>query len=80
MIISHDRILCTHVGSLPRNDALSSLLVQREEGVAIEKAELDQEMDRAVRHVVEEQVKAGVDIGNDGEQQRVGSRLTCRSA
>ncbi len=29
-------------------------------------------MDRAVRHVVEEQVKAGIDIGNDGEQQRVG--------
>ncbi|HTA42586.1 MAG TPA: cobalamin-independent methionine synthase II family protein [Bryobacteraceae bacterium] len=72
MIISRDRILCTHVGSLPRNDALSSLLVQREEGVAIEKAELDREMDRAVRHVVEEQVKAGIDIGNDGEQQRVG--------
>jgi 5-methyltetrahydropteroyltriglutamate--homocysteine methyltransferase len=29
-------------------------------------------MDRAVRQVVEEQVKAGIDIGNDGEQQRVG--------
>ena len=72
MILSHDRILCTHVGSLPRNDALSSLLVEREEGVAIDEAELDREMDRAVRHVVEEQVKAGIDIGNDGEQQRVG--------
>lgn len=72
MIISRDRILCTHVGSLPRNDALASLLVRREEGVAIDKEELDQEMDRAVRHVVEEQVKAGINIGNDGEQQRVG--------
>jgi 5-methyltetrahydropteroyltriglutamate--homocysteine methyltransferase len=67
-----DRILTTHVGSLPRNPALSTLLVSREEGVAIDKAELDLEMDRAVRHVVEEQVKAGIDIGNDGEQQRVG--------
>ncbi|HEX4135374.1 MAG TPA: cobalamin-independent methionine synthase II family protein [Bryobacteraceae bacterium] len=67
-----DRILTTHVGSLPRNPALSSLLVSREEGVAIDKAQLDLEMDRAVRHVVEEQVKAGIDIGNDGEQQRVG--------
>lgn len=72
MTISRDRILCTHVGSLPRNDALSSLLVQREEGAAIDKAQLDREMDRAVRHVVEEQVRAGIDIGNDGEQQRVG--------
>jgi 5-methyltetrahydropteroyltriglutamate--homocysteine methyltransferase len=72
MTISRDRILTTHVGSLPRNNALSSLLVGREDGVAIDKAQLDLEMDRAVRHVVEEQVKAGIDIGNDGEQQRVG--------
>jgi 5-methyltetrahydropteroyltriglutamate--homocysteine methyltransferase len=29
-------------------------------------------MDQAVRHVVEKQKAAGIDIGNDGEQQRVG--------
>ena len=72
MTTSRGRILATHVGSLPRRDALSTLLVNREEGIAIDKAQLDQEMDRAVRHVVEEQAKAGIDIGNDGEQQRVG--------
>jgi 5-methyltetrahydropteroyltriglutamate--homocysteine methyltransferase len=72
MIISRDRILATHVGSLPRNRTLSSLLVSREEGTLIDQAQLDREMDRAVRHVVEQQVKAGIDIGNDGEQQRVG--------
>jgi 5-methyltetrahydropteroyltriglutamate--homocysteine methyltransferase len=72
MSISRDRILTTHVGSLPRNETLSALLVSREEGVAIDKDQLDREMGRAVRHVVEEQVKAGIDIGNDGEQQRVG--------
>jgi 5-methyltetrahydropteroyltriglutamate--homocysteine methyltransferase len=72
MTTRSDRILTTHVGSLPRNDALSSLLVAREEGAAIDKSQLDLEMDRAVRHVVEEQVRAGIDIGNDGEQQRVG--------
>ncbi len=72
MILSRDRILATHVGSLPRNATLSSLLVSREEGAAVEKAELNREMDRAVLHVVQEQVKAGIDIGNDGEQQRVG--------
>jgi 5-methyltetrahydropteroyltriglutamate--homocysteine methyltransferase len=67
-----NRILTTHVGSLPRNETLSSILVSREEGADIDQAQLDLEMDRAVRHVVEEQVKAGIDIGNDGEQQRVG--------
>jgi 5-methyltetrahydropteroyltriglutamate--homocysteine methyltransferase len=72
MILSRDRILTTHVGSLPRNDVLSSLLLQREEGVAIEPGELAREMDRAVQHVVEKQAQAGIDIGNDGEQQRVG--------
>jgi 5-methyltetrahydropteroyltriglutamate--homocysteine methyltransferase len=72
MILSRDRILTTHVGSLPRNDVLSSLLVQREEGVAIDSSELAREMDGAVQHVVEKQAQAGIDIANDGEQQRVG--------
>ncbi len=72
MIFSRDRILTTHVGSLPRNDKLSDLLVKREAGEAYDKAEMDREMDRAVSHVVEKQVSAGIDVGNDGEQQRVG--------
>jgi 5-methyltetrahydropteroyltriglutamate--homocysteine methyltransferase len=33
---------------------------------------MDAEMDRAVTHVVDKQASAGIDIGNDGEQQRVG--------
>jgi 5-methyltetrahydropteroyltriglutamate--homocysteine methyltransferase len=32
MIFSRDRILTTHVGSLPRNETLSDLLVIQEEG------------------------------------------------
>ncbi len=72
MILSRDRILTTHVGSLPRNEVLSNLLVRREEGEKTEPGELAQEMDRAVRHVVDKQAQAGIDIGNDGEQQRVG--------
>ncbi|HEY2382400.1 MAG TPA: cobalamin-independent methionine synthase II family protein [Terriglobia bacterium] len=69
---SRDRILVTHVGSLPRNDELSDLLVRREEGAAVDKDALARAMGRAVQHVVEKQAAAGVDIGNDGEQQRVG--------
>jgi 5-methyltetrahydropteroyltriglutamate--homocysteine methyltransferase len=72
MIISRDRILTTHVGSLPRNDKLSDLLVKREAGEAFDAAEMAAEMDKAVGHVVEKQAAAGIDIGNDGEQQRVG--------
>jgi 5-methyltetrahydropteroyltriglutamate--homocysteine methyltransferase len=72
MLRSHERILTTHVGSLPRNEKLSDLLVRREDGEAIDPAQLSAEMDRAVAHVIEKQAGAGIDIGNDGEQQRVG--------
>jgi 5-methyltetrahydropteroyltriglutamate--homocysteine methyltransferase len=72
MIFSRDRILTTHVGSLPRNEKLSELLVKREAGEPFDAAEMTAEMDKAVRHVVDKQVEAGIDIGNDGEQQRVG--------
>ena len=72
MILSRDRILTTHVGSLPRNEALSEFLVRREAGESYEAALLDAEMEKAIRHVVAKQKEAGIDIGNDGEQQRVG--------
>ena len=72
MIVSRDRILTTHVGSLPRSEALSELLVRREAGESYDPAQLDAEMDKAVRHVVAKQKEAGIDSGNDGEQQRVG--------
>ena len=66
-----NRILTTHVGSLPRNDELSDLLIRREEGGAVDKDGLARAMDRAVEDVVRRQSAAGIDIGNDGEQQRV---------
>jgi 5-methyltetrahydropteroyltriglutamate--homocysteine methyltransferase len=72
MITSRERILVTHVGSLPRNDELSDLLIKREEGNTVDKDQLARAMDSAVTQVVEKQAAAGVDIGNDGEQQRVG--------
>jgi 5-methyltetrahydropteroyltriglutamate--homocysteine methyltransferase len=72
MIVSRDRILTTHVGSLPRNETLSDLLVRREAGETVDAALMAAEMDKAVRHVVEKQAAAGIDVGNDGEQQRVG--------
>src|SRR3954464_9071938 len=72
MITSRDRILTTHVGSLPRNEKLSNLLLAQEAGEKYDPKEFDAEMDKAVREVVARQKEAGIDIGNDGEQQRVG--------
>jgi len=72
MIASRDRILTTHVGSLPRNEKLSDLLIKQEAGDAFDPAEMAAELDKAVGHVVGKQREAGIDIGNDGEQQRVG--------
>lgn len=72
MIFSRDRILTTHVGSLPRNEKLSDLLIRQEAGEAFDAKEMAAELDKAVEHVVAKQASAGIDIGNDGEQQRVG--------
>ncbi len=72
MLHSRDRILTTHVGSLPRNEVLTDLLIRREAGEAIDAGIMAAEMERAVRSVVDAQAAAGIDIGNDGEQQRVG--------
>jgi len=71
MLQSTDRILTTHVGSLPRNDTLADLLIRQEAGHAIDRAALAREIESATKYVVEAQGKAGVDIGNDGEQSRV---------
>lgn len=72
MIFSRDRILTTHVGSLPRNETLSELLILREAGQKYDEKQMAAELDKAVQHVVDKQASAGVDVGNDGEQQRVG--------
>ncbi len=72
MLKSEKRILTTHVGSLPRNPKLTDLLLRQERGEAIDEKLLDRESEAAVAHVVERQLAAGIDIGNDGEQPRVG--------
>ena len=69
---SEDRILTTHVGSLPRPPALRDLLVRQDRGEAVDGGVLIREAEAAVRHVISRQLEAGVDVGNDGEQPRVG--------
>jgi 5-methyltetrahydropteroyltriglutamate--homocysteine methyltransferase len=72
MLSSTDRILTTHVGSLTRNEALSDLLIRQEAGEVIDAAELAHLVEIAVADVIARQIKSKVDIGNDGEQSRVG--------
>src|SRR5262245_14772941 len=69
---SEQRILTTHVGSLPRPPALRDLLVQQDRGGALDTPALAREAEAAVRHVMKQQLAAGIDVGNDGEQPRVG--------
>jgi 5-methyltetrahydropteroyltriglutamate--homocysteine methyltransferase len=72
MLMSTDRILVSHVGSLPRAEILSDLLIRQEAGETIDAAELARQVELATEHVIGKQVEAGVDVGNDGEQSRVG--------
>ena len=69
---SDQRFFTTHVGSLPRVPILRDLLKQREEGIAIDDDILKLETNAAVSRVVKGQLEAGIDIGNNGEQPRVG--------
>jgi 5-methyltetrahydropteroyltriglutamate--homocysteine methyltransferase len=72
MLMSTDRILVSHVGSLPRAEILSDLLIRQEAGETIDAAELARQIETATARVIDKQVEAGVDVGNDGEQSRVG--------
>src|SRR6185295_20353644 len=71
MLMSTDRILVSHVGSLPRAERLADLLIRQESGEPIDTAALAREVEKATAHVIGKQVEAGVDVGNDGEQSRV---------
>ncbi len=72
MKTSVDRILTTHVGSLPRPPALKQLLVSKDQGEPYDKAELDRLVRQAVFDIVKRQVAVGVDIVNDGEMSKPG--------
>src|SRR5882672_8686596 len=67
---SDQRILTTHTGSLPRPLGLTRLYAQRARGETVNAKELAAAGKAAMTDVVAKQVEAGVDIGNNGEQQR----------
>jgi len=69
---STERILTTHTGSLPRPPDLTAMLESMDGGSALDPAAFDGRVRRAVTDIVRQQVDAGVDIVNDGEQGKVG--------
>jgi 5-methyltetrahydropteroyltriglutamate--homocysteine methyltransferase len=67
---STSRILTTHTGSLPRPRELTRLYALRAAGQPVDATEIARTGDEAVRRVVDLQRGAGIDVGNNGEQQR----------
>ncbi len=75
---SNERFLTTHTGSLPRPPALTRLYARRARGEEVDAAEIERAGLAALQEIVPKQIEAGIDIGNNGEQQREGFFLHVR--
>ena len=64
-------IRTTHVGSLPRSQAVVDLLFARERGEPYDEAEFARVMREAVHETVRRQVEAGIDVVSDGETSKI---------
>lgn len=66
-----DRILTTHVGSLPRSAAVTELIVAHEQGERVDATRFDAVLAEAVDTCVARQVACGVDLVSDGEMAKI---------
>jgi 5-methyltetrahydropteroyltriglutamate--homocysteine methyltransferase len=71
MRVSSERILTTHVGSLPRSQAVTDVLFARERGEISDARAAGAVISDAVAEVVRRQVDTGVDIVSDGETNKI---------
>ena len=69
---SIERILTTHVGSLPRPPDLLEMIQAKERHGAFDAAAFARRVEAAVNEVVRKQADAGIDIVADGEMGRFG--------
>jgi 5-methyltetrahydropteroyltriglutamate--homocysteine methyltransferase len=69
---SIERILTTHVGSLPRSGDVVGLLYNKDAGEPYDRAALAAAVAAGVAEAVAKQIDAGVDIVSDGETSKVG--------
>jgi len=72
MIRSDERFLTTHTGSLPRPRRLVDLYAARSMGDPVDETELDRLGRVALEDSVRQQIDCGLDVINNGEQQREG--------
>ncbi|MDR2215936.1 MAG: cobalamin-independent methionine synthase II family protein [Nevskiaceae bacterium] len=70
MLRSADRILTTHVGSLPRSQAVTDVLFARE-GHGQMPANPEAVIADAVKAIVQKQVDVGIDVVSDGEMGKI---------
>jgi 5-methyltetrahydropteroyltriglutamate--homocysteine methyltransferase len=70
MKTSTDRILTTHVGSIPRPESIRTMLRARVAGEAIDEALLAARVVEAVKDVVRKQAEVGLDVVSDGEMSK----------
>jgi 5-methyltetrahydropteroyltriglutamate--homocysteine methyltransferase len=68
---STERILTTHVGSLPRSEAVTELVFGREQEREISAQDFAEVIGAAVHAAVARQREAGVDIVSDGELSKI---------
>ncbi len=66
-----DRILTTHVGSLPRPQDVVDQLFAEDEGTLVDRDAYARVMRDGVAAVVKKQVEAGVDVVSDGEMSKI---------
>jgi 5-methyltetrahydropteroyltriglutamate--homocysteine methyltransferase len=71
MKYSSQRILTTHVGSLPRPNKVAELIFAKEREEEYDQTEFDEAIAAAVKDTVARQVEVGVDIVSDGEMSKI---------
>lgn len=71
MKTSTERILVTHVGSLPRSQAVVDVLFARDRREAHDERAAIAVIGRAVSDVVRMQVDSGIDVVSDGEMSKI---------
>jgi 5-methyltetrahydropteroyltriglutamate--homocysteine methyltransferase len=69
---SHERILVTHVGSLPRSADLMAFLTARDQRREYDEGAFRACLEQSVKDVVKKQLDHGIDIVNDGELGKIG--------
>ncbi len=69
---STNRILTTHIGSLPRPPDLLEMIRARSNGVPLDEAAFAARVESAVADTVRRQAECGIDIVADGEMGRLG--------